>query len=85
MTTSHLAAGPGSSTLLLLFAAVIVAAVLLGGFWYGSRRTRSRRSPGPPPVVNPAESGETQRGRTWQTIDDDPDQGAPTENHHRKS
>lgn len=63
---------------LIVLAAVIVAAVLLGGFWYGSRRARSRRVPDPPTRAAPSQRNlDAERGRTWQTIDDDPDQGAP--------
>ncbi|MFJ1586630.1 DUF6479 family protein [Streptomyces sp. NPDC088197] len=87
MTSTHYLASSGvSGSLLILLAAIVVAAVLLGGFWYGSRRMRSRRTAapavrpdpaGPNGQPDPAASADAQRGRTWQTIDDDPEQGAP--------
>ncbi|MFF7159720.1 hypothetical protein [Streptomyces sp. NPDC008139] len=81
MPPLNLATGLNSSGLFIL-AALVVAAVLLGGFWYGSRRLRSRRSPGPPTHLDPTATGEAQRGQSWQTIDDDPEQGAPSKKLH---
>lgn len=76
-STFSVASSGSSGSLLILLAASIVAVVLVGGFWYGSRRTRFRRSPAPAAHPDPVASGPAQRGQTWQTIDDDPEQGAP--------
>ncbi|GGR98196.1 hypothetical protein GCM10010252_41140 [Streptomyces aureoverticillatus] len=76
--TTQLAAS-GSSALWLVVIGVILVAVLLAAFAYGRRRAAARRTPstpGPDPRHGPSQS-QAQRGETWQTIDDDPDQGNP--------
>ncbi|MFJ3091439.1 DUF6479 family protein [Streptomyces sp. NPDC086838] len=75
-TSVVLAAGDGAP-LLLITVGIVVVLVLLAAFVYGSRRS-SRK--GRRPVVGAGRqggSGVSQHGETWQTIDDDPDQGNP--------
>jgi Flp pilus assembly protein TadB len=71
----EIAASSGTSLLLIIVGAVIVIA-LIAAFYYGSRRT-ARSAQDVKRVEPDAESGGAQRGETWQTIDDDPDQGNP--------
>ncbi|EPH43123.1 DUF6479 family protein [Streptomyces aurantiacus] len=76
--TTQLAAS-GSSALWLVVIGVILVALLLTAFAYGRRRAADRRTPstpGPGPRHGRPDS-QAQRGETWQTIDDDPDQGNP--------
>lgn len=71
-------AASASPALWLVLVGVIVVALLLGAFVYGKRRAAARRAPTTPPHPDPRHRGaQAQRGETWQTIDDDPDQGNP--------
>ena len=77
-TDSHivLAASSGASLVLILVGVVVVVG-LLAMFVAGRRRAARRaRSSTPAPGTRPP-GGEAQRGETWQTPDDDPDQGNP--------
>ncbi|MGW7059538.1 DUF6479 family protein [Streptomyces sp. NPDC054904] len=58
--------------LLLIIVGVAVAALLLAGFWWGSRRAARRRKPPVEPL-----QGTQPRQASWQTPQDDPEQGHP--------
>ncbi|MGW7412138.1 DUF6479 family protein [Streptomyces sp. NPDC054863] len=79
MNTSVVLAAEGGAPLLLIVVGAVVVLFLLGAFAFRSRRAgRRKQSEAPAPGAVPeAESGGSQRGETWQTIDDDPDQGNP--------
>ncbi|MEU6676379.1 hypothetical protein [Streptomyces sp. NPDC046925] len=66
--------GGGSLVFILVGVAVVIG--LLAMFVSGRRRAARRRPSTPARHATPA-SGEAQRGTTWQTPDDDPDQGHP--------
>ncbi|WP_263172251.1 DUF6479 family protein [Streptomyces sp. SCSIO ZS0520] len=72
-----LAASTGTSMFLIVIGIVVVLG-LIGAFLAGRRRVASRRAASTPAGTGtqPAR-GETQRGDTWQTPGDDPDQGHP--------
>ncbi|WP_405652202.1 DUF6479 family protein [Streptomyces sp. RK9] len=70
-----LAASSGASLVLIIVGVVVVVGLLamfVAGRRRAARRTRSTPAPGTMPP-----GGEAQRGETWQTPDDDPDQGNP--------
>ncbi|MER5884892.1 DUF6479 family protein [Streptomyces sp. NPDC001941] len=69
-------ASSSSTSLWLIVIGVVVVVALLAAFVYGSRRTRQRaaRDVRADPAAG---SAPDQRGKSWQTIDDDPDQGNP--------
>ncbi|RII20444.1 hypothetical protein DSC45_04390 [Streptomyces sp. YIM 130001] len=70
-------AASGAASLIIVLVGVVVVLGLIAMFAAGRRRDarraeRSTNADGTDPV-----SGEAQRGTTWQTPDDDPDQGNP--------
>ncbi|MFD3517644.1 DUF6479 family protein [Streptomyces sp. NPDC058657] len=77
MNTFTYLAAEGGPPLLLIVVGVVLVLLLLGAFVYGSRR--ARRKPQTNRIDPDVEFGDggRQRGKTWQTIDDDPDQGSP--------
>ncbi|MER5886732.1 DUF6479 family protein [Streptomyces sp. NPDC001941] len=75
-TSFELAAGSGGA-LWLILVGVLIAAALIGALVYGSRRTRERARRDTQVDPPAEESGPAQRGRSWQTINDDPDHGNP--------
>ncbi|WP_371525337.1 DUF6479 family protein [Streptomyces sp. NBC_01283] len=67
----------GGGSLVFIIVGVAVVLGLLAMFVSGRRRAaRGTQPTTPAPGEEPA-SGESQRGTTWQTPDDDPDQGHP--------
>lgn len=66
----------GGGSLIFLIVGVVVVAGLLAMFISGRRRAARRTEPTTSPHRTPR-SGEAQRGDTWQTPDDDPEQGHP--------
>ncbi|CAM5238116.1 hypothetical protein GCM10010329_45900 [Streptomyces spiroverticillatus] len=80
MNTSEILAAEGGPSLLLIVVGVVVVLFLLGAFLLGSRRAGRKKPsevPGRGAGAGQPPSGGSQRGETWQTIDDDPDQGNP--------
>ncbi|GAA3487339.1 MULTISPECIES: DUF6479 family protein [Streptomyces] len=80
MNSSQILAAEGGPSLLLIVVGVVVVLFLLGAFFFGSRRAGNKKRsevPGQGAGSPPQPSGGSQRGETWQTIDDDPDQGNP--------
>ncbi|MFJ9038858.1 DUF6479 family protein [Streptomyces sp. NPDC102406] len=77
-THSHIVlAAEGGGSLVFLVVGVVVVLGLLAMFVSGRRRAARRTEPSrPAPGARPG-SDEAQRGTTWQTPDDDPDQGHP--------
>lgn len=61
-----------TAPLLLIIVGMAVAALLLGAFWWGSRRVARRRKPSATPHQSPQP-----RRDSWQTPEDDPEQGNP--------
>ncbi|MFJ9342261.1 DUF6479 family protein [Streptomyces sp. NPDC101733] len=72
MLFNVLAAEKETGPLLLIIVGVVVAALLLAGFWWGSRRAARRRKPPVEPL-----QGTQPRQDSWQTPQDDPEQGHP--------
>ncbi|MFD9009397.1 DUF6479 family protein [Streptomyces sp. NPDC059558] len=69
MNLATVLAAEGTPSLLLILVGVVIAALLVAAFWWGSRRAARRRSPvGPTPQP---------RSGSWQTPEDDPNQGRP--------
>ncbi|MEU3739969.1 DUF6479 family protein [Streptomyces sp. NPDC032198] len=66
----------GGGSLIFLIVGIAVVAGLLAMFISGRRRAARRTEPTAPSHRTPP-SGEAQRGETWQTPDDDPEQGHP--------
>ncbi|MFJ6697418.1 hypothetical protein ACIQM4_15285 [Streptomyces sp. NPDC091272] len=68
----------GGPPLVLITVGVVLVVLLVGAFAYGSRRS-ARKQQISRIDTDHVEFGDGghQRGKTWQTIDDDPDQGAP--------
>jgi hypothetical protein len=76
MSPSYEIAASSGTSLLLIIVGVVIVLALIAAFYFGSRRTTD--SAEHVERVDPdAESGGAQRGETWQTRDDDPDQGNP--------
>ncbi|KUF13563.1 DUF6479 family protein [Streptomyces silvensis] len=77
-THSHIVlAASGGASLALVLVGVVVVAGLIAMFVAGRRRAAHRtRSTTPAHGGDPA-GGEAQRGTSWQTPDDDPEQGNP--------
>lgn len=67
--------GGGSLIFIIVGFAVVIG--LLAMFVSGRRRAARRTEPTTPPQGANPPHGEAQRGTTWQTPDDDPDQGHP--------
>jgi hypothetical protein len=67
----------GGGSLVFIVVGVVVVVGLLSMFVSGRRRAARRTGPSKPPQDATPASGEAQRGSTWQTPDDDPDQGHP--------
>ncbi|MFB7418273.1 DUF6479 family protein [Streptomyces sp. NPDC056210] len=63
----------GGSSLLFIIVGIIVVLGLLAMFVGGRRRAARRTEPTTPALG----SEEAQHGTTWQTPDDDPEQGHP--------
>lgn len=71
-----LAASSGTS-LVLVVVGVVVVVGLIAMVVAGRRRAARSTGPSTPAGNADAVPGEVQRGTTWQTPDDDPDQGHP--------
>ncbi|WJV50536.1 DUF6479 family protein [Streptomyces flavofungini] len=69
-------AASGSTSLALIIVGIVVVLGLLAMFVAGRRRA-ARRTRSTPAHGGRPPGAETQRGDTWQTPDDDPDQGNP--------
>ncbi|MGW6059054.1 DUF6479 family protein [Streptomyces sp. NPDC055189] len=67
----------GGGSLVFIVVGLIVVIGLLAMFISGRRRAARRTEPTKPAQAAAPVSGEAQRGTTWQTPDDDPDQGHP--------
>ncbi|MFC9617421.1 MULTISPECIES: DUF6479 family protein [unclassified Streptomyces] len=67
----------GGSSLLFLIVGIIVVLGLLAMFVSGRRRAARRTEPSTPAPGTAPGSEEAQHGTTWQTRDDDPEQGHP--------
>ncbi|MEV6757498.1 DUF6479 family protein [Streptomyces sp. NPDC051214] len=67
----------GGGSLIFIIVGLAVVIGLLAMFVSGRRRAARRTEPTTPPHNVDPPSGEAQRGTTWQTPDDDPDQGHP--------
>ncbi|MET9535122.1 MULTISPECIES: DUF6479 family protein [unclassified Streptomyces] len=78
MNPSMVLAATPVSSLALIAVGVVVVVVLIAAVVVGSRRTaRARRAADVPARTREGAGDADQRGETWQTIDDDPDQGNP--------
>ncbi|MEU6313603.1 DUF6479 family protein [Streptomyces sp. NPDC047014] len=69
LSTAFLSA-EASPSLLLIVVGVAIAVLLIAAFWWGSRRVARRRRPSAGVTPQP-------RGGSWQTPQDDPEQGHP--------
>ncbi|MFC8124813.1 DUF6479 family protein [Streptomyces sp. NPDC057302] len=67
----------GGGSLIFMVVGIVVVLGLLAMFVSGRRRAARRTGPTTPARRTDQVSGEGQRGTTWQTPDDDPDQGHP--------
>ncbi|MGW6273959.1 MULTISPECIES: hypothetical protein [Streptomyces] len=67
----------GGGSLIFIIVGVAVVVGLLTMFISGRRRAARRTEPTKTALGNMPADGEAQRGTTWQTPDDDPDQGHP--------
>ncbi|MEU3743460.1 MULTISPECIES: DUF6479 family protein [unclassified Streptomyces] len=67
----------GGGSLVFIIVGVAVVLGLLAMFVSGRRRAARETQPTTPAPGEEPASGEAQRGTTWQTPDDDPDQGHP--------
>ncbi|MFF1595557.1 DUF6479 family protein [Streptomyces sp. NPDC058286] len=65
----------GGSSLLFLIVGIVVVLGLLAMFVSGRRRAARRTGPTTPAPGTDPGSEEAQHGTTWQTPDDDPEQG----------
>ncbi|MEU6394070.1 DUF6479 family protein [Streptomyces sp. NPDC046939] len=70
-------AAEGGGSLVFIVVGLVVVLGLLAMFITGRRRAARRTQPSRPAPGTPAEGAEAQRGTTWQTPGDDPDQGHP--------
>ncbi|MGW7413692.1 DUF6479 family protein [Streptomyces sp. NPDC054863] len=75
MNSSVVLSAEHTASLLLIVLGVLLVLVLLGAFAWGSRRASRKRQV--PDVDGAQPTGGSQHGRTWQTPDDDPEQGHP--------
>lgn len=77
-THSHtVLAASGGASLALIVVGVVVVVGLIAMFVAGRRRAARRTQSSTPAHGATPTGGEAQRGDTWQTPDDDPDQGSP--------
>ncbi|MEU6003811.1 DUF6479 family protein [Streptomyces sp. NPDC047197] len=77
-THSHtVLAVEGGGSLIFIIVGIAVVVGLLIMFVSGRRRAARGTEPTKPAQGAEPASGEAQRGTTWQTPDDDPDQGHP--------
>ncbi|MFH8484998.1 DUF6479 family protein [Streptomyces longisporoflavus] len=67
----------GGGSLIFPIVGLAVVLGLLAMFVSGRRRAARRTQPSKPAHTPKPASGEAQRGTTWQTPDDDPEQGHP--------
>ncbi|MGW6316422.1 DUF6479 family protein [Streptomyces sp. NPDC055099] len=70
-------AAEGGGSLVFVVVGLAVVLGLLAMFISGRRRTARRTSPTRPSHTARSPHGEAQRGITWQTPADDPEQGHP--------
>ncbi|MFJ8825166.1 DUF6479 family protein [Streptomyces sp. NPDC102467] len=77
-THSHyVLAAAGGSSLIFVVVGIVVVLGLIAMVVFGRRRTARRtQATTPAPGEQPVRA-EAQRGTTWQTPDDDPEQGHP--------
>ncbi|MEV1026269.1 DUF6479 family protein [Streptomyces sp. NPDC050264] len=77
-THSHyVLAAAGGSSLIFVVVGIVVVLGLIAMVVFGRRRTARRTETTAPAPGEHQVRAEAQRGTTWQTPDDDPDQGNP--------
>ncbi|MEU8893865.1 DUF6479 family protein [Streptomyces sp. NPDC048442] len=76
MNSSVVLSAEHTASLLLIVLGVLLVLVLLAAFAWGSRRA-SRKKVSDPGENEPHPTGGSQHGKTWQTLEDDPEQGHP--------
>ncbi|MFI0977177.1 DUF6479 family protein [Streptomyces sp. NPDC021093] len=77
MNSSVVLSAEHTASLLLIVLGVLLVLVLLAAFVWGSRRASSKRQSPGVDESEPHPTGGSQHGKTWQTLDDDPEQGHP--------